>query len=45
VRSCIGNGVDGDWFSENMTLANRVTGAWRPRKVKGGKGSKDAYGG
>ena len=42
MRSYIGNGVGGDWFSENMTLANRITGAWRTREGKGGKGSKDA---
>ena len=30
----IGNGVGSDWFSENMTLANRVTGARRPREGK-----------
>ena len=28
MRSYLGNGVGGDWFSENMTLASRVTGAW-----------------
>jgi hypothetical protein len=24
-----------DWFSENVTLANRVSGAWRTQKVEG----------
>jgi len=27
VLGYIGNGVGGDWFSENVTLANRVSGA------------------
>jgi hypothetical protein len=26
VRSYIGNGVGGDWFSENVTLSNRISG-------------------
>ena len=29
VRSNIGNCVGGDWLSESVTLANRVSGAWR----------------
>ena len=37
VRCYIGNGVGSDWFSENVTLANRVTGAWRTREGEGGK--------
>jgi hypothetical protein len=35
VCSYIGNGVDGDWYSENGMLANRVSRVWRRRK--GGK--------
>jgi hypothetical protein len=34
VRSYVRNGVGGDWFSENMTLANGVTGAWWTREGK-----------
>jgi len=29
VHSYIGNGVGGHWFSENVTLANRVSGVRR----------------
>jgi hypothetical protein len=32
VLICVGNGVGHDWFSENVTLANSVSGAWRKRK-------------
>jgi hypothetical protein len=32
VGSYIGNGVGGDWFWENVMLANRVSGVWSRRK-------------
>jgi hypothetical protein len=32
VHSYIGNGMSGDWFSKNTTLANRVDGACRTWK-------------
>jgi hypothetical protein len=32
VRRYIGNGVGSDWFSEKLTLPNRVTGACRAWK-------------
>jgi hypothetical protein len=35
VCSNTGNGVGGDWFSENVMLANRVGGTWR--RWRGGK--------
>jgi len=35
--------VDGVGFSKNMTLANRITGAWWARKGEGEKGSNDAF--
>ena len=34
----IGNDVRSDWFSENLTLANRVSGAWWA--LEGGKEKK-----
>jgi hypothetical protein len=40
VCSYIGNGVSSDLFSENVTLASRVTGAWRTRKEEGRKEGK-----
>jgi hypothetical protein len=35
VPRYIVNGVDSDWFSENVTLAERVSGAWATRKQEG----------
>ena len=35
VRSHVGDGVGGNWFSENVALANKVIGAWRTRKGEG----------
>jgi len=32
VFSCVGNDMGCEWFSENVTLANSVSGAWRNRK-------------
>jgi hypothetical protein len=34
--------VGGDWFSENVTLANRVSGAWWTRSGEGEDGSRVA---
>jgi len=42
ARSFIGNGVGSDWFSANLTLANRVSGACRTRKG-GRRGRKSSY--
>jgi len=32
--------VGSDWFSENVTLANRVDVAWMTRKKEGDEGSR-----
>lgn len=37
--SYIRNGVGSDWFSENVMLAEKVSGAWRTWKQEGQKGS------
>ena len=42
MRCYIGNGVDSDWFSANVKLANRVSGACRSRKG-GRRGRKSKY--
>jgi hypothetical protein len=42
MRSYIWNGVGSDWFSANVTLANRVSGACRTRKG-GRRGRKSSY--
>jgi len=40
VRSYMGNSMGNDWFSQNVTLASRVSGVWRKRKEEGELPSK-----
>ena len=44
VHSYIGNGVGGHWFSENVTLANRVSGVRRWGREKWNRGAKGGGG-
>ena len=36
VRSHVGDYVGGNWFSENVALANRIIGAWKTQKGERG---------
>jgi len=44
VFNYVAQGVGGYWFSENMTLANRVSGAWWIWKGAEEEESRAAYG-